>query len=157
MVDWYNKNLADYKKYIVASEFCTDTNFNVLGESIKYSNTHDRIFVDNTPDLYCSGSLYTRSIGLLSADEIVLAGAYRSVANDKYYLYNSNIKTNYVTLSSDALKDDGLYMINVMTNGALGDGVSATTSVQLRPVISIGQNAKIKGDGSKNNPYIIVA
>ncbi len=157
LVDWYNKNLADYKKYIVASEFCTDTNFNVLGESIKYSNTHDRIFVDNTPDLYCSGSLYTRSIGLLSADEIVLAGAYRSVANDKYYLYNSNIKTNYVTLSSDALKDDGLYMINVMTNGALGDGVPATTSVQLRPVISIGQNAKIKGDGSKNNPYIIVA
>ena len=157
LVEWYNKNLSEFKKYIVPSEFCTDTNFNVLGNSIKYSNTYDRVFVDNTPDLYCSGELYSRAIGLLSADEIVLAGAYRSVANDKYYLYNSNIRADYITLSSYALKEDGLYMINVMPNGALGDGLLAKTSVQIRPVISIGQNAKIKGDGSKGNPYIIVA
>jgi len=157
LVDWYNKNLEDYKKYIVASDFCTDVNFNVLGNGIQYSNTHDRVFVDNTPDLYCSGALYSRGIGLLTADEIILAGAYRSVANDKYYLYNSNIKEDYITLSSYALKEDGLYMINVKPNGALGDGLLSSTSVRIRPVISIGQNAKIKGDGSKGNPYIIVA
>ena len=48
-------------------------------------------------------------------------------------------------------------MINIMSNGAIGDGVLIGDSSNIRPVINIGTNAKIKGKGTINNPYIIVS
>ena len=155
--EWYNSNLSEFRTYIANSTFCTDISFNSSQNGINYPNSYDRIFVDNTPDLYCSGDLYVGVVGLLSADEITLAGAYRNVPNNKYYLYNENIKENYVTISSYSLRDNDLMMINVMANGAFGDGVLASNEVGIRPVISIGANAKIKGTGTKDNPYVIVA
>ena len=44
-----------------------------------------------------------------------------------------------------------------MSNGALGDGVFVSEASYLRPVINIGTNAKIKGKGTIDNPYIIVS
>ncbi len=155
--EWLNKNLAEYNKYIVNSDFCTDINFNIYINNNQYSNSYNRIFVDNTPDLYCSGDIYSGKVGLLSADEIVLAGAYRDVSNDKYYLYNSNIKEGYVTSSSYSFNGSQFHMISVMKNGAFGGSVMASENTHLRPVISIGANAKIKGNGTIDNPYIIVA
>ena len=155
--EWYNNNLADYRTYISNSVFCTDVSFTSTNNDVSFSNSYDRIFIDNTPDLYCSGDTYVGVIGLLSADEVALAGAYRNVPNDKYYLYNENIKENYVTTSSYSLKDNELRMINVMANGAFGDSITVYTEVGIRPVISIGANAKIKGEGTIDNPYLIVA
>ena len=155
--EWYNNNLADYRTYITNSIFCTDVSFNSTNDDVSFSNSYDRIFVDNTPDLYCSGDTYVGVIGLLSADEVVLAGAYRNVPNDKYYLYNENIKENYATISSYSLRDNELRMINVMANGAFGDSILVSNEVGIRPVISIGANAKIKGAGTIDNPYLIVA
>lgn len=154
---WYNNNLGEYKKYVVDSDFCTDDKFNVNTGSIFYSNTYDRIFVDDTPDLYCSGTIYTGKVGLLSADEIALAGAYRGVANNKYYLYNENIKGNYVTNSTYSISENDVHMINVMSNGAFGNSIVASEKTNIRPVISIGLKAKVKGEGTIENPYIIVA
>ena len=50
-----------------------------------------RIFVNNQPTFKCTSYITTNKIGLLSADEIALAGAYRNNENKKYYLYNANI------------------------------------------------------------------
>ena len=155
--EWYNNNLNEYKSYIANSSFCTDINFNSSQNEVNYSNSYDRIFIDNTPDLYCSGDLYVNVVGMLSADEVTLAGAYRNVPNDKYYLYNESIDHSYATISSYSLKDNDLRIMNVMSNGAFGDGISVDNEVGIRPVVSIGANAKIKGEGTKNNPYIIVA
>lgn len=155
--EWFNNNLGEFKKYITNSSFCTDVTFNNTQNGINYPNSYDRIFVDNTPDLYCSGDLYVGVIGLLSADEVTLAGAYRGVPNDKFYLYNEKIKDSYATVSSYSLKDNELMMINVMSNGAFGDGINVSNEVGIRPVISIGANAKIKGTGTFENPYVIVA
>ena len=155
--EWYTNNLADYRTYISNSTFCTDVSFNSTNNNVNYSNSYDRIFVDNTPDLYCSGDIYVGVVGLLSADEVALAGAYRNLPNDKYYLFNEKIKENYATISSYSLVDNELRMINVMANGAFGDSILVTNEVGIRPVISIGANAKIKGEGTIDNPYIIVA
>jgi len=155
--EWLNKNLSEYSRYIVNSDFCTDISFNNYINNNQYSNSYNRIFVDNTPDLYCSGDIYSGKVGLLSADEIVLAGAYRDVSNDKYYLFNSNIKNGYVTSSSYSFNGSEFHMISVTKNGAFGGSVLGSENTYLRPVISIGANAKIKGTGRIDNPYIIVA
>ncbi len=154
---WYNDNLSEYRTYIANSSFCTDVSFNSIQNGNNYSNSYDRIFVDNTPDLYCSGDLFVSAVGMLSADEVALAGAYRSTPNNKYYLYNENINGSYATISTYSMKDNDIVMINVMANGAFGDGFSIASEIGIRPVVSIGANAKIKGEGTKDNPYIIVA
>ena len=95
---------------------------------------------------------------MLSVDEVVLAGAYKNTPNDKYYLYNENIKGNYLTLSPYYINTSNvLTMMNVISDGSLGDGVLVTSNSYIRPVINIGVNAKLKGEGTKENPYIIVS
>lgn len=156
--DWYNKNIKKYSSYLVKGSYCSDTSFQFINNNIKYSDTYERIFNDEAPDLFCNGTVIKSNVGLLNVDEVVLAGAASTTPNTKYYLYNKKIEGNYLTLSSYSLNSqNGLTMINVMSNGALGEGILVNQPSYLRPVVNIGTNAKIKGKGTIDNPYIIVS
>ena len=158
MEDWVVNNLSGYGKFLTDGVYCLDTNFDKDINGIKYSNTYERIYNDSAPVLTCNGSSYKSRIGMLSVDEVVLAGAYKNTPNDKYYLYNENIKGNYLTLSPYYINTSNvLTMMNVISDGSLGDGVLVTANAYVRPVLNIGVNAKLKGEGTKDNPYIIVS
>lgn len=155
---WLEKDMSDYTKYIVTEDYCTDNDFSYSFNNINYSRSYERIFVDAAPDLYCNGTIYNGQVGLLSIDEVVLAGAYRNTPNQKYYLYNEDIHDSYITSNSYVInQDNNVSMMNVLSNGALGDGVLVTSDVAIRPVININMDAKVKGEGTKDNPYIIVS
>lgn len=155
---WFDTNLIDYSTYISTADFCTDIIFNNQINGIKYSSTYERIFKDKAPDLYCNGNIYSSKIGMLSIDEVVLAGAYANVPNSSYYLYNKSIPGNYLTNSSYFINSsNNVAMLNVMSNGAIGDGVLVTNSAYIRPVINISISAKVRGSGLINDPYIIVS
>lgn len=155
---WLQSNLSSYSKYIVNGDFCTDSSYNLNVNSISYSSAYERIFNDESPDLYCSGNVYTGKVGLLSVDEVVFAGAAGNRPNTSYYLYNKNIPGNYLTSSSYFVNiDNNVSMMNVMSNGAVGEGILITNPSYVRPVINIGVEANIKGNGTIDNPYIIVS
>lgn len=155
---WYEESLKDYSSYLVKGSYCSDTSFDFVNNNISYSNTYERIFNDEAPDLFCNGTISKLDVGLLNVDEIVLAGAAGNIPNTSYYLYNKKIEGNYLTTSSYSMNSqNGVTMINVMSNGALGDGILITNESYIRPVINIGTNAKIKGKGTVDNPYIIVS
>ena len=155
---WYEESLKDYSSYLVKGSYCSDTSFDFVNNNISYSNTYERIFNDEAPDLFCNGIISKLDVGLLNVDEIVLAGAAGNIPNTSYYLYNKKIEGNYLTTSSYSMNSqNGITMINVMSNGALGDGILITNESYIRPVINIGTNAKIKGKGTVDNPYIIVS
>ncbi len=157
MEEWVNNNLSGYGKYLVDGIYCLDSNFDKDINGIKYSSAYERIFNDGAPVLTCSSNYMSR-IGMLSVDEVVLAGAFKSTPNDKYYLYNENIKGNYLTLSPYYINTSGeISMMNIISDGSLGDGVLRNTSAYIRPVLNISVSAKIKGEGTKDNPYIIVS
>ena len=156
--EWFNNNLKSYSSYLTKSSYCSDNQFKLTNNNIIYSNSYERIFNDEAPDLYCTGVINKAYIGLLSVDEIVLAGASGNQPNTSYYLYNKNINGNYLTSSSYSINSqNGVTIMNVMSNGALGDGILITELSNIRPVINIGTNAKIKGKGTIDNPYIIVS
>jgi len=156
--DWYNNNLGIYDSYFVAGSFCTETDFSFLLNGISYSKTYKRLFDDNSPEFVCNGTSVTSKVGLLSADEVIMAGALPNVANDSYYLYNENLKGSYVTTSSYFINEaNELAMMNVLSNGALGEGVLVTSNTYLRPVVNVAVSAKVKGSGTKDDPYVIVA
>lgn len=156
--NWLDNNLSDYSDYIVNEDFCTDNDFSYSFNNINYSRSYERIFVDTAPDLYCNETIYTGKVGLLSIDEVVLAGAYKNIPNQKYYLYNEDINGSYVTSNSYYInQENNISIMNVLENGALGDGVLITSKVAIRPVININTEAKVKGEGTIDNPYIIVS
>ncbi len=155
---WMEENLADYLSYLTVGDYCTDTNFNNNINGINYSSAYNRNIVDKEPDLFCTGEVYTGKVGLLSADEVVFAGASTNIPNSSYYLYNKDIQGNYVTNSSYSVNSaNNVAMINVMSNGAFGDGILINNISYVRPVINVSISAKVKGSGTLKDPYIIVS
>ncbi len=156
--NWLNSNLNEYIEYFTNGDYCLENNFSYILNNIKYSKTYERAFINMEPSLVCDGNIYTGKIGMLSIDEVIFAGGNKSIANDKYYLYNKNIAGNYLTNSAYFINTSNVVaMFNVMSNGAIGDGILVNNLSYVRPVINISNEAKVKGEGTINDPYIIVS
>ena len=94
---------------------------------------------------------------MLSADEIIFAGATKDEANKTYYLHNAEINYSTWTTSSYELKNDGtVTMIVLGGNGGLTSGENIITSLGIRPVLNISREAHIRGQGTEENPYVLV-
>ena len=97
-------------------------------------------------------------IGLLSADEVAYAGAYKyNQANKTYYLYSSSIYSPW-WLSSPSVYDigfAGVWGING-ENGRI-DTSSVYGSLAFRPTINLKQDIKFTGTGTSTDPYKIVS
>ena len=97
-------------------------------------------------------------IGLLTADEVAYAGAYKSShTNKSYYLYNSLI-TSYWWLSSPC-RYDGSSAVewNVFySDGSLNVRSPVSSIDAFRPSINLKASVLISGgDGTKENPYTV--
>lgn len=155
---WVNDNLGEFSEYLSVGDYCTDTNFNTEINGLFYSASYRRNLVDKEPSLFCTADVYSGRVGLLSADEVVFAGASSNIPNSNYYLYNKDIDGNYITNSSYSINSsNGISMMNVMSNGAFSDGILIDKPSYIRPVINISINARVKGTGIINDPYIIVS
>ena len=154
LTGWMNTELVDYTNYIVDGDYCIDTDFSYVINESYYSRAYERIYVDGAPMLSCDNK-FTGKIGLLSVDEVVYAGAFKNNINKKYYLYNENLEESYLTLTG-LFWNNNMTMINVNSNGSLGDGITINEKVAIRPVINISAGAKVNGEGTKDNPYVIV-
>ena len=92
--NWYINNLNDYSDYIAYYKFCNDT---VL-EDDNYL-AYNRVITNKIPTFVCLGNLVNSRIGLLTIDEVSLAGGSTG-ENKSYYLYNEKITNSYYTMSS---------------------------------------------------------
>ncbi len=179
---WYYNNLRDYDQYIEYGIYCNDTSFGNGSETsgILYYGAYQRGEYD-TPQLTCPdpkpgngatsyvqtvngikyrtyGGVYKLKIGLLSEDEIVLAG-FKST--------NSNVVTEsnylYYTGSSDYFWSSSPHSSLAMTanvfNGNLSDrrlnGRSVNGMGNVRPVINLKADVTVTGSGTKGDPYVI--
>ena len=92
-------------------------------------------------------------VGLITADEVAMAGGKRSTDNSSYYLYTNQV---YWTGSPTDF-DSNLSFAEeffVSSSGSLVSNVVIYT-YGTRPVISLSSKAKLSGDGMWNNPYIV--
>ena len=120
-----------------------------------------------TPSLKCSqigNDMFTVSgsskgnhkliypIGLITSDEVVLAGGLGGSSNSSYYLYNNQW---YWTMSPSDFRSTGYALVFVVfSNGNFGNyGVNNTYGV--RPVINLKADITITGEGTSSNPYTI--
>ncbi len=150
--EWYDDNLSEYSDYIAYYRYCNDIVLAVNGLSY---NAYDRIVINKIPTFVCLGAVENSQIGLLTADEVILAGGSVN-ANQNYYLYNSDITTDYYTMTSAKINGDVYYPFIVNVNGALESSTPGNLLRGIRPVINIIKTAKVTGTGTNDDPYKIV-
>ena len=178
---WYSSNLSSYTSYIEDAVYCNNRNISDLGgwDPNGGSTTKelifgpgDRINGSNKPSLQCSRKMdrftvssklgngtLTYPVGLITSDEVMLAGGIANIRNDKYYLFNNE---NYFTISPLAFqmiistKAPNAYIFYVGGDGALSDSLTWGQSNGIRPVISLKSTDIVEsGDGTSTNPYVI--
>lgn len=149
---FYETELVNYSNYIASYKFCNDT---VLDTDNATFNAYNRIILNKIPTFVCLGDTTNQKIGLLTIDEVMLAGASTS-DNTNYYLYNSDIDTDYYTMSSAKYTNNVYYPFIVTTNGAIDYTTSGELLRGIRPVINIIKTARVTGDGTEDNPYQIL-
>ena len=140
-----------------------------LWSSIESSHNYvayERLVDNKTPILKCSNSsdLYTvndsskgnkglsNPIGLITADEVVMAGGVYGQTNTKYYLY---IGQEYWTMSPYDFDSDGwndMFIVN-LDGKVTSDWSEAPYGV--RPVINLASDVTLSGTGTASDPYIV--
>ena len=94
-------------------------------------------------------------VGLITADEVAMAGGVYGKDNNSYYLYTNQY---YWSGSPDYYGYDGDYPyvseFYVLSSGYL-HSVFVDRVLGVRPVISLSSSVKLSGDGTYNNIYTV--
>ena len=94
----------------------------------------------------------TYPIGLITSDEVVLAGGFGGSSNSSYYLHTGQ---DYWTMSPHCFNGSWANVFNVNSGGNLyGNLVSYSFGV--RPVINLKADVRIEGEGTATQPYQVV-
>ena len=149
--EWFELNLNDYVDYIANTKFCND----ISHDEIYNYNSYARIITNKIPTLNCLGASYIGNIGIISIDEVILAGADTLHSNQKYYLYNETIEDVWYTMSGAKGKDSSINMFMVDKNGNVQTNITGNLYRNVRPVINLIKNLEVTGNGTIDNPYKI--
>ena len=170
---WYENNIkgTTNEQYIADNIFCNDRGFapNNSGTGAAKSSTEYRWYSfdsyvnNNKVMLICSqkndaftandtskgnGAL-TYGVGLITADEVVLAGGWNS-DNYNYYLYTGQFYWTMSPSHFDAPFATGYY---VSSYGDIGGNFSAKNSEGARPVFNLKSEVLLQGIGTASDPY----
>ena len=176
---WYTNNLKTYESVIDNSVWCndktnvTDTSYNPWGYSnvnglgygtnITYYGATQRLIGTSGsaggtgPSLKCNGELskINSKVGLITADELALAGYAWNIGNTTTYLQENATDTYWWSLSPYFFSGGSAYVWDVY--GSIGRllnyGVRITSG--LRPSISLKSTTNATGNGTSDSPFII--
>ena len=171
---WYENNIkgTTNEQYIADNLFCNDRSYapNNSGAGAGTSITDYRWYnfssnVNNNKmmltcpqkndaftvtDISKGNGALTYGIGLVTTDEVVLAGSLSS-RNYNYYLYNGEY---YWTMSPDRFDDeDGTLERYVSSDGLVGSDGAVFVSLGARPVFNLKSEILNNGNGTASNPY----
>ncbi len=172
--NWYSENMTNYTNKLEDAIWCNDRSIGTLngwtsndGNSTGYLwfSARNRAYSTYSPSLTCSRDIdkFTTSIsngngnltypvGLLTADEIVLAGGRSRLSNDSYYLYTGSF---WWVGSPDDFFSNSAYGFIVHSGGQLNYNYNNASTPGVRPCISLASGVEITGSGTVNDPYVV--
>ena len=155
---YFNENIGTSR--FVKTTFCNDRNTSSTWASIGsdfYYATYTRLFSADSadtpvPSVECnSEDLFTNNLGLITADEIVLAGGKLYKDNSAFYL-NDNM--GYWAGSPFQYNGDGSSVFGLLPLlGLYYDTVNGYSGV--RGVVSLSSESKLLGSGTYNDVYVV--
>ena len=177
---WYEKNnLKNYEKVIADTVWCndktnvTDTTFNPYN----YSNVNGLGYAKNVtyygatqrlvgtsgsaggtgPSLKCNGELskINSKVGLITADELALAGYAYGLQNSTTYLQENATDTYWWSLSPYFFYGAGASVWYVIGSNGYFGGNYVFLTYGVRPSISLKSTTNVTGNGTSDSPFII--
>ena len=150
------------------TNYTTLTSWNSTGTTYYYGayGRLDDFNSNRTPILICptasdkftvntsngNGAL-TYPVGLITADEIAMAGGVKESANSSYYLYTNQ---HYWSGTPESFYSGGdAFEYSVYPSGANNGYTVYYIRYGARPVISLSSKAKLTGDGTYNDVYTL--
>ena len=175
---WYTNNLKDYADAIADTVWCNDKtatdksydpggwNPNSLGygtNATYYGATQRLVSTSNSaggtgPSLKCNGELskINSKVGLITADELALAGYAVGTGNTTTYLQENATDTYWWSLSPSGFIGSFAYVWRVGGgDGGLSNGGYVYGTSGVRPSISLKPSTNVTGDGTSISPFII--
>ena len=177
--NWYKMTTLKDNDLVADRLFCNDrsatkSTSSTPGEigglstsSDYYYGTYIRLITNKTPLLTCptasdkftvntsngNGAL-TYPVGLITADEVAMAGGVYGQENKTFYLYSNQ---NYWSMSPRYYYgyDAGANEFYINSAGNLKDS-RVDNSYGVRPVVSLSSKAKLSGSGTYNDVYTVV-
>ena len=167
---WYTTYIENegYSQYISDTLFCNDRRLEEgtgqgFGNASVYHVARNRLYLNKIPTLMCgdkndkftvndtiigNGAL-DKPIGLLAADEVVLAGT-----SNTFYLNNGS--GNFWTLTPVLYGYGTGSNINTMHFGQIGYSLGTPNNLfGLRSVINLNSGIRAIGNGSTTDPFIV--
>ena len=165
--DWYDSNLSKYDTHIITGNYYCEQAKVKANSSYTMGNENTVVYSSYIPNFKCSTDnngygLIENKIGLISYDELAMAGIYYGQVNLDNYLSSDSTWTSSPSGIGD-LNGSSYPTIWIMTGTDSGmakisliPGSIYYTSFALRPVINLKSNTQISlGDGTKDNPFVV--
>ena len=152
---YFNENIGTSR--FVKSTFCNDRNttstWASTGSNIDYA-PYTRLSADTpTPTFECNtADVVTNNLGLITADEIVLAGGKADTDNSAFYL-NNNMA--YWAGSPSEFFDSYSFVFGLRPVIGLFSGNVDGRSLAARGVVSLSSESKLLGSGTYNDVYTV--
>ena len=165
--DWYDSNLSKYDTHIITGNYYCEQAKVKANSSYTMGNENTIVYSNYIPNFKCSTDkngygLIEDKIGLISYDELAMAGIYYGQVNLDNYLSSDSTWTSSPSGIGD-LNGSSYPTIWIMTSttsgiekNSLTPGSIYYTYSALRPVINLKSNTQISsGDGTKDIPFVV--
>ena len=179
MDNWYAFTMLNYDNLIAEQIFCNDRSATTstsgtpgeingsMTESLYYYGAYVRLNTNKNPILICpteidkftakssniGNKLLDYPIGLITADEIAMAGGVYDKTNYNFYLFTGQ---DYWSGTPFSFFDDaGCTMEFIVSSLGKFVGSYVSNREDVRPVISLSKDVKLSGDGTYNNVYTV--
>ncbi len=169
---WYKTNMTSYASQLEDTVFCNDRSYTTRYSNL-YFGAYNRLDTNKTPTLKCKNSkdkftvetsngngALTYPVGLITADEMVYAGATTDTSSNKsFYLYigRSVWTLSPFYFSNSSTTAFGGYLSfygSLFGNGAYNYGVK--NSEDVRPSVSLKLGITVTGgSGTATDPFIV--
>ena len=149
--DWYERNLKEFESQMISQRYCLEEKSN---EDETIYQSIERLEIDKNPRVTCQNSI-TKKLGLLSADEVYLAGGSIENTNTNFYLYLPNKVLSWWTLTPSKSSNNEIIYYEVSNEGRLLKESYGSYFKGVRPVINLIKRTEVTGEGTLQNPYTI--
>lgn len=169
--NWYRDKIAsnvNYAPKVADAIYCNDRSFvsgTGLGTTATNYSAYDRLYTKKEPSLKCKNAedkftfkdgdldgnkMLTYPVGLITADEVSIAGGVWNINNSNYYLYTGN----YYWTMSPYVGGSSSSAFGVNSGGSISPYfVYSSNGVGVRPVLSLKSDIAITGQGTQSNPF----
>ena len=132
-----------------------------------YYGTYIRLITNKIPKLTCTtasdkftskkSSIGNKAldypVGLITADEVAMAGGVYGTSNSLYYLYTNQVYWSGSSCIFDS-NDTMAHEFYIYSSGDLSNNI-VSYSIGARPIISLSSSVKLSGNGTWNNVYTV--